>query len=131
MGPPNRDHPMTIQISAFPFPLCLVHTVQGPRLGWIQDGKFTTAEFDPKSLKQLQQYLTQEQIEGIGEINYAIGDAAAAALKAATRAMTKGVGPTGMNLNASPKTMDLLRQAVIEGLLASIQLTQRQTTHVA
>lgn len=113
---------MTIQIPNFPFPLCLVHTSQGPRLGWIQDGKYTVAEFDPASLKRLEQHLTQDQIEAIGEINYAIGDAAAASLKAATRAMTKGVGPAGMNLNASPKTMDLLRQAIIEGLLASIQL---------
>ncbi len=122
---------MTTRLPSFPFPLCLVHTLHGPRLGWIQDGKFTTAEFDPNSLKQLALHLTPEQIEGIGELNYALGDAAAAALKAATRAMTKGVGPLGLAINATPRTMDLLRQAVIEGLLASIQLNNSQVLQKA
>lgn len=122
---------MTITLPNFPFPLCLVQTQHGPRLGWIQNGQYTTVEFDPKSLKQHQLSLSDAQIEAMGEINYAIGDAAAAALKAATRAMTKGIGPVGLSLNSTPKTMDLLRQAVIEGFLASLELEQMQARQTA
>jgi len=113
--------PMKDTLTQFPFPLRLVHTVNGPRLGWFQDQKLTTLGIDAKSIALHKQSLTDAQIEAISEMNYAIGDAAATAHTAASRAIAKRLGKdSNFSLNANPLTMDMFRESIIEGIVSSI-----------
>ncbi|CAM8644057.1 hypothetical protein MCEMSEM18_03597 [Comamonadaceae bacterium] len=112
---------MNDTLTQFPFPLRLVRTIHGPRLGWFQDGKLTSLGIDAKSIEQHKLTLTDAQIEAISEMNYTIGDAAATAHSAASRVIAKTLGnDSTFSLNSNPLTMDLFRESIIEGIVNSI-----------